>query len=65
MTAKRHTIITEHDGKETILQWEQSDTFCSPSWRKFRLVNERDETAYLISFSDSPLLKNLDIYQSK
>ena len=58
-------VVIEDDGKETILRWEGKDTFCIPSWKKFKLVNDGKETAYLFSFNDSPLLKNLAIHRSK
>ncbi|EGW35561.1 uncharacterized protein SPAPADRAFT_146934 [Spathaspora passalidarum NRRL Y-27907] len=61
---KGHTVIQEENGEETILTWEGKDTFCVPSWKKFRHVNEGSETAYLFSFNDSALLKNLNIYRS-
>ncbi|KAK6460364.1 RmlC-like cupin domain-containing protein [Scheffersomyces coipomensis] len=58
-----HTVITEANGEETILQWEQKDTFCIPSWKKFRHVNESSSQTYLFNFSDTPLLKNLAIHR--
>ncbi|RLV92248.1 Gentisate 12-dioxygenase [Spathaspora sp. JA1] len=59
-----YTAIQEDNGEETILRWEGKDTFCVPSWKKFRHVNEGESTAYLFSFNDSTLLKNLNIYRS-
>ena len=59
-----YTVI-EDNGEETILRWEGKDTFCIPSWKKFRLVNDGEDTAYLFSFNDSPLLKNLAIHRAK
>ncbi|KAG5418670.1 hypothetical protein I9W82_003741 [Candida metapsilosis] len=59
-----HTII-EDNGEETILRWEGKDTFCIPSWKRFKLVNDGEDTAYLFSFNDSPLLNNLAIHRSK
>ncbi|KAK6205240.1 RmlC-like cupin domain-containing protein [Scheffersomyces amazonensis] len=59
-----YTVITEDNGEETILKWEQKDTFCIPSWKKFRHVNETSSQAYLFNFSDTPLLKNLNIYRA-
>ena len=62
---KGRTIITEDNGEETVLKWDRNDTFCIPSWKKFKHVTEGDDVTYLFSFSDTPLLKNLDIYRAK
>lgn len=60
-----HTIITEDNGNETVIEWESNDTFCIPSWRLFKHVNEGKDPAYLFSFSDTPLLKNLSLNRAK
>ncbi|KAK6459479.1 RmlC-like cupin domain-containing protein [Scheffersomyces xylosifermentans] len=58
-----YTIIEEDDGKESILRWEDKDVFCVPSWKSFKHVNEGSSPAYLFNFSDTPLLKNLNIHK--
>lgn len=62
---KGRTILTDDNGEETVLEWDKNDTFCIPSWKQFKHVNEGDEVAYLFSFSDTPLLQNLDIHRTK
>ena len=59
-----YTVI-EDNGEETILRWEGKDTFCIPALKRFKLVNDGEDTAYLFSFNDSPLLKNLAIHRLK
>lgn len=61
---KGKVIISEGNGEETVLEWENNDTFCIPSWKQFQIINEGTQTAYLFSFSDTPLLKNLGIHRS-
>ena len=59
-----YTAIEEDNGEETILRWEGKDTFCIPAWKRFKHVNDGVQTAYLFSFNDSPLLKNLAIHKT-
>lgn len=56
-----HTVI---EGENTVLKWDKHDTFCIPSWKKFQHFNDADETAYLFSFNDTPLLENLGIHKA-
>jgi gentisate 1,2-dioxygenase len=58
-----HTIVKQ-SGKETILRWNDKDTFCIPSWAEFEHVNEGTEPAYLFNFSDTALLSNLGLHRS-
>jgi gentisate 1,2-dioxygenase len=53
----------EQNGQSDVLDWEASDTFCVPSWARFQHHNEGDEPAYLFSFSDTPLLQNLQMHR--
>jgi len=53
---------TVFDDGEVIL-WEKSDTFCIPAWKAHYHVNDCDETVYLFSFSDRPLLENLGMFR--
>lgn len=57
------TILKNVDNSETIINWSQRDTFCIPSWKRFKHINTGDEIVYLFSYSDKPLLKNLNIHR--
>lgn len=49
---KGHTVLTEDDGKETLLQWEQSVYVPLFHHGKFRLVNDGNETViYSVSLT--------------
>jgi gentisate 1,2-dioxygenase len=61
-SGKGHTII-KSNGQETILNWEDNDTFCIPSWAEFHHVNDGESTVYLFNFSDTPLLQNLAMHR--
>jgi gentisate 1,2-dioxygenase len=52
---------TEIDGKR--FQWTRCDTFCVPAWKQHRHYNTSDETVYLFSFSDRPLLEKLGMFR--
>lgn len=62
---KGRTVV-QTENEEKIVEWEKADTFCVPSWAKFRHVAEgtTDSPAYLFSFSDKPLLDNLAFYRA-
>jgi gentisate 1,2-dioxygenase len=47
----------------TTLAWAPGDTFCIPAWTTYSLLNVASEPAYLVSFTDRPLLDNLAIYR--
>ncbi|ABN65070.1 predicted protein [Scheffersomyces stipitis CBS 6054] len=62
---KGHTIVYGDDGEENVLNWENSDVFCIPCNMPFKHFNDSsNEQAYLFNFSDTPLLKNLNIHSS-
>lgn len=56
---KGKTVI---DGVE--YPWEENDTFCVPLWKPFQHIVEKGP-AYLFSFSDTPLLTNLEVYRKR
>ena len=49
---------------DVTLTWEPGDSFCIPAWTSYSLVSG-DETAYLCSFNDRPLLENLAVYREE
>lgn len=63
VTGTGYTLIKLEGKEETIIRWEDKDTFCVPSWAEVVHVNEGTSTAYLYNFNDAPLLKNLNIFR--
>lgn len=47
------------------LEWTLSDTFAVPHYSHVQHFANEGETTYLFSFSDEPLMKNLDMYRKK
>lgn len=60
---KRIAILKEDSGEETFFEWDRNDTFCISSWKMFTHMGKGQEVAYLFSFSETPLLKNLNIHR--
>ncbi|KAI2915004.1 hypothetical protein CBS63078_3470 [Aspergillus niger] len=46
------------------LVWETGDTFCVPSWYKYRHIAAEGETVYLYRFDDKPMISALGFYRS-
>lgn len=46
---------------DTMLTWEQGDTFCVPSWLPYR--HEARSDAYLFRFDDQPVLEAIGAYR--
>ncbi|KAI8887277.1 RmlC-like cupin [Backusella circina FSU 941] len=59
-----YSKIEDVKGNVKILNWTRSDTFAVPSWCRITHHNEHNESAYLFSYSDKPLLENLGLYKS-
>lgn len=53
-----YTLVGEGEQQKKLV-WTQSDVFAVPHWRKIVHVVGEGETAYLFSFSDTPMLSNL------
>ncbi|MBV9598802.1 MAG: cupin domain-containing protein [Chloroflexi bacterium] len=48
------------------LNWQDKDTFCVPNWTSHQHVNlSETEPAYLFSFSDTPVLRALDLLREE
>lgn len=63
VTGTGYTLIKQGE-KETIIRWEDKDTFCVPLWSEIVHHNEALAPAYLYNFNDAPLLKNLNIFRA-
>lgn len=48
-------------GEETSLAWRSRDTFVVPAGSRTRHANAGDATAYLVAFTDRPMLERLGI----
>ncbi|KAI5818277.1 RmlC-like cupin domain-containing protein [Pyronema omphalodes] len=59
-----YTLVGE-GSEQKKLQWEQSDTFAVPHWKRIQHVVEEGEDAYLFSFSDRPLMMNLGMWKKE
>ncbi|KAI1385474.1 gentisate 1,2-dioxygenase [Hypoxylon trugodes] len=56
-----HTEIETSSGAKEIIYWESRDTFVVPAGSKLKHVNVADRTAFLVAFTDRPLLQNLGL----
>jgi gentisate 1,2-dioxygenase len=54
---------TDIDGEKIV--WKTGDTFCIPSWHRFKHVAEQGPTVYLYVFDDKPMLKSLGFYRTE
>jgi len=68
----RHTSsaiyhVVEGSGKtvcgDTVIEWNERDTFVVPNWIRHRHVNESSTDAILFSVSDKPILAALGMYR--
>jgi len=62
---KGYTLVGEAGELQKKLVWNRSDTFCVPHYTRIQHFVEEGETAYLFSFSDRPLMQNLNMYRKK
>ena len=50
----------------TVLEWQEKDTFCVPGWAFHEHVNASPtEPAFLFSFTDAPIIKGLHLYREE
>ena len=73
--AHRHTTSTVYhvvEGRgstrvgDTVLEWEEKDTFCVPGWAFHEHVNASPtEPSFLFSFTDAPVIKGLQLYREE
>ena len=73
--AHRHTTSTVYhvvEGRgstrvgDTVLEWEEKDTFCVPGWAFHEHVNASPtEPCFLFSFTDAPVIKGLQLYREE
>ena len=72
--AHRHTCCTnyhvvEGSGHSVVggqrLEWEDKDTFAVPTWAYHEHVNTGDRNAFLFSFTDSYVMKAIDLYREE
>jgi len=55
-----YSIVGDHK-----LEWEDKDVFTVPTWTFHEHVNTGARPAFLFSFSDSPVMKALDLYREE
>ena len=57
---KGRTIIDDDT-----FEWNQGDTFCLPSWKRYQHVADSQDTVYLYRCDDLPMLKALGFYRTE
>lgn len=67
MTASQiYNVVAGHGRTrvaDTMLEWGPGDTLAIPAWQPHQHEARGDETAFLFSYNDRPLLENLGLYR--
>lgn len=69
MTASQiYNVIAGHGRSrigDAVLEWGPGDTFAIPAWFVHDHEADRDESAYLFSYNDRPMLESLGLYREE